>query len=171
MTYLLPEEPEAGGRRQSRVTVHTDQHDPDAAPPGSSAVTAFLESDYGFWRRLQADRGAYEAEKQRCAQLVVDAVERFRPGFAAAVQVIDVSTPLTRERYTGNWRGAMQARKPDASMVKALTQGGPRYGHPQLDGFWMAGQWVESWGGITTAAQSGRAAAMALCRSDGVPFA
>jgi len=31
----------------------------------------------------------------------------------------------------------------------------------------MAGQWVESWGGITTAAQSGRNAVRALCRRDG----
>jgi hypothetical protein len=67
--------------------------------------------------------------------------------------------------------GAMQARRPDSSLVGALLQRGPRYDHPALDGFWMAGQWVESWGGITTAAQSGRNAVRALCRKDGARFA
>ena len=79
--------------------------------------------------------------------------------------------PTTRERYTGNWMGAMQARRPDAGIVKSLLQGGPRYDHPGLAGFYLAGQWVESWGGITTAAQSGRNAVRALCKKDGARFA
>ncbi len=93
---------------------------------------------------MAGDRPAYEADKRRCADLVVEAIGRYRRGFADRVEVVDVSTPLTRERYTGNWLGAMQARRPDASMVKALLQGSPRYDHPGLAGFYMAGQWVES---------------------------
>jgi phytoene dehydrogenase-like protein len=170
MTYLLDDGPSVAGRRQWKVTLHTNRHDPGAAPEGKSAVTAFLESDYGFWRALHADSAAYDAEKQACAQLVIDAAEKHEPGFASKVEVIDVSTPITRERYTGNWMGAMQARKPDASMIKAMTQGSPRYDYPGLEGFWMAGQWVESWGGITTAARSGRNAIQRLCKRDGVPF-
>lgn len=56
-------------------------------------------------------------------------------------------------------------------MIKAMTQGSPRYDYPGLEGFWMAGQWVESWGGITTAARSGRNAIRAICKKDGIPFA
>jgi phytoene dehydrogenase-like protein len=170
VTLPLPGRPTAAGRPQSRVTVHTKHYDPEAAPPGKSAVTAFLESGYGFWRPLAADRDAYRAEKQACADLVIGALEQEAPGTSDAVEVVDVSTPLTRERYTGNWMGAMQARRPDSSLVGALLQRGPRYDHPKLDGFWMAGQWVESWGGITTAAQSGRNAVRALCRKDGARF-
>jgi phytoene dehydrogenase-like protein len=171
VTLLLPARQEVAGRRQTRVTVHSKHYDPEAAPPGKSALTIFLESEYGFWRSAASDREAYAAEKRACADLVIEAIERHVPGSAAAVEVVDVSTPLTRERYTGNWRGAMQARRPDTSLVGALIQRGPRYDHPSLDGFWMAGQWVESWGGITTAAQSGRNAVRALCRKDGARFA
>lgn len=35
---------------------------------------------------------------------------------------------------------------------------------------YMAGQWAEPWGGITTAAQSGRNAIKRMCRKDGVIF-
>jgi phytoene dehydrogenase-like protein len=170
VTLTLPERPDVAGRRQSRVTLHTKHYDPEAAPAGKSAITAFLESSYDHWRPLAADREAYAAEKRACADLVVAALERELPGAGEAVEVVDISTPLTRERYTGNWLGAMQARRPDSSLVGALLQRGPRYDHPELDGFWMAGQWVESWGGITTAAQSGRNAVRALCRKDGARF-
>ncbi len=171
VTLPLPRRPLAAGRRQSRVTVHTKHYDPEAAPAGKSAITAFLESGYDFWRPLASDRAAYAAEKRACADLVIEALEQELPGVARAVEVVDVSTPLTRERYTGNWMGAMQARRPDSGLIGALLQRRPRYDHPTLDGFWMAGQWVESWGGITTAAQSGRNAVRALCRKDGARFA
>ena len=171
LTYLLPDAPSAAGRRQHRITVQNKHYDPHAAPEGRSALTVFLESEYAFWKPLETERPAYEAEKRWCADLVIDAIGRHRPGFAETVEVVDVSTPLTRERYTGNWLGAMQAYRPDNGIVKALLQGGPRYDEPGLAGFYSAGQWVEAWGGITTAAQSGRNAVRALCKDDGAQFA
>ncbi len=170
VTLMLPGRPDVAGRRQSRMTVHTKHYDPEAAPAGKTAVTVFLESEYGFWQPLASDGPAYDAAKQACADLVIATLDDYLPGTAAAVEVVDVSTPLTRERYTGNWMGAMQARRPDSSLVGVLLQRGPRYDRRGLDGFFMAGQWVERWGGITTAAQSGRNAVRALCRKDGVLF-
>lgn len=170
VTVMLPGRPRAAGRRQARITVHARHGDPAAAAQGKTSITAFLESEYGFWKSLAADRPAYDAAKRVCAALVIATADGLRPGAAEAVDVVDVSTPLTRERYTGNWMGAMQARRPDSRVVGALLRRGPRYDYPGLDGFFMAGQWVESWGGITTAAQSGRNAVRALCRKDGVRF-
>lgn len=170
LTLILDGGREAAGRVQTRITVHNKYYDPSAAPEGKSALTVFLESSYPFWAALKEDRPAYEQEKARCAALVVRALEKERPGIGSRVEVVDVSTPLTRERYTGNWMGPMQARKPARSMFAALLAGGPRYGYPRLSGFYRAGQWVEAWGGITTAAQSGRNAIKALCRADRVPF-
>lgn len=83
---------------------------------------------------------------------------------------MDVATPLTRERYTGNFMGAMQARKPNRNMIKALAQGRPHYAYQGINGFYMAGQWVEAWGGITTAALSGRKAIQTMCKKDGKEF-
>ena len=102
---------------------------------------------------------------------MIATLDDYLPGTVAAVELVDVSTPVTRERYTGNWLGAMQVRRPDSSLVGALLQRGPRYDHPGLDGFFMAGQWVESWGGITTAAQSGpqRSARDLQEEPDGLP--
>ena len=102
--------------------------------------------------------------------MVITILERHYPVIEDRIAVIDVATPLTRERYTGNWMGAMQARKPNSNMIKALLQGNLQYAFKGIAGFYMAGQWVEAWDGITTAAQSGRKAVQAICRQDGKQF-
>ena len=151
VTYLLPGRPPAAGRRQPRITVHHKHHDArERRRPARARSPSSWSQSYAFWKDRFRTVPAYEAEKLRCAELVIDEIGRRRPGFAGRVEVVDVSTPLTRERYTGKpGMGAMQARRPDASMLRALLQGSPRYDHPGLAGFYQAGQWVESPGGIT----------------------
>ena len=41
---------------------------------------------------------------------------------------------------------------------------------PDLDNFYMAGQWVEPGGGVPTAASSARTAIQMVCKADGVEF-
>lgn len=170
VTYILSDPFEAAGRRHHKITVHNKYYDLDAAPQGKSALTVFLDSDYLWWQDIAADPARYREEKARCADMVIEIIGRYHPGFKDRIEVIDVSTPLTRERYTGNWLGAMQARKPSSNMIRALLQGGPQYAFKGIDGLYMAGQWVEPWGGITTAARSGRKAIQAMCKHDGKRF-
>jgi phytoene dehydrogenase-like protein len=82
------------------------------------------------------------------------------------VEMHDVATPMTWERYTGNWRGSYEGWLPSAQslmvrMSKTL---------PGLDNFYMAGQWVEPGGGLPTAAMSGRNVTQIICKKDKKPF-
>lgn len=166
VTYILHDSFNAAGREHGRITVHNKCFDPEAAPKGKSAITVFLDSDYLWWKDFASDKARYKREKERCAEAVIDIMEHYRPGFKDKIEVVDVSTPLTRERYTGNWMGAMQAWKPDSSIIRAILQSRPKYAYKDIQGLYMAGQWVEAWGGITTTAQSGRKAIQAMCRHD-----
>jgi phytoene dehydrogenase-like protein len=170
VTYILPQSVEVAGCTQHKLTVHRKDYDPDAAPQGKTGFTIFLESDYFWWVAIQKDRARYKKEKLRCAEMVLDVLEEHYPGFRAQVEVIDVSTPLTRERYTGNWMGAMQAKKPDSNLLKAFMTGGSKYSIGGLSHFYHTGQWAEAWGGITTAAQSGRNVIKQICREDKIDF-
>lgn len=170
VTYILPYDLKAAGREHSKITVHNKCFDPDAAPKGKSALTVFLDSDYFWWKKAASDPVRYNEEKGHCADAVIGAIELYYPGIRNKIEVVDVSTPLTRERYTGNLMGAMQARKPNENMIKALLQSGPQYAYKEVKGLYMAGQWVEAWGGITTAAQSGRKAIKTMCKHDGKKF-
>lgn len=170
ITYVLSQAFNCAGRTHLKMTLHNKFYDTSAAPLGKSALTVFLDSDYKWWQMMAADSKQYQTEKERCAHAVMAVIEGYYPGFSDKVEVIDVSTPLTRQRYTGNWMGAMQARKPNANILKALMQGKQHYAYKGIEGFYMAGQWVEPWGGITTAAQSGRKVIQTLCKRDGKKF-
>lgn len=170
VTYVLSDTFKAAGREHGKITVHNKFYDKDAAPEGKSAITVFLDSDYFFWKSIASDKNLYNAEKERCSEAVIEIIERNHPKFRDRVEVVDVSTPLTRERFTGNFLGAMQAMRPSSDIIKALLQGKPQYLYKSIDGLYMAGQWAESWGGITTASQSARKAVQSLCKNDGKRF-
>ena len=67
----------------------------------------------------------------------------------------DVATPMTFERYTGNWKGSFEGWQitPENSyvMMKPLSQT-----LPGLSSFYMCGQWVEPGGGLPTGVMSAR---------------
>jgi phytoene dehydrogenase-like protein len=78
----------------------------------------------------------------------------------------DLATPLTYWRNARSWRGAFEGWLPTTDnfmhhVPKTL---------PGLDGFYMAGQWVEPGGGVPTALMSGRQLAQILCDAAGRTF-
>jgi phytoene dehydrogenase-like protein len=138
------------------------------APPGQSVVQALFATPFDYWNELQhRDRAGYEAAKAQAADQVLDRLSAHLPGLAAAVEMTDVATPYTFWRYTRNWRGAYEGWLITPKLLghplpKAL---------PGLDGFFMAGQWVEPGGGVPLSLCSGRQVVQLLCHRDKIPFA
>ncbi len=138
-------------------------YDPSMAPEGKSVVTAsFIFTNYEYWKELSIDRLKYKAEKKALADEVISRLEMRFPGITKKVEVIDVATPVTYERYTGNWRGSYMGWKslPSATgrekgMSKTL---------PGLDCFYMGGQWVFPGGGVPGAIAAGRHLIQTICR-------
>jgi phytoene dehydrogenase-like protein len=141
--------------------------DPYMAPPGKSAVEIWYATRYDYWEKLAADRTAYEAEKKRIADLSIAELDRRWPGFASAVEVVDVPTPATYFRYTGNWQGSPDGWyiTPDnmgkRTMLRTL---------PGLSDLHMVGQWTGPFTGTVMAALSGRQLIQMLCKRDKTPF-
>lgn len=69
-------------------------------------------------------------------------------------------------RYTGTWQGSFMGWKPDVNVPRKLK----RKALPGLNGFYMAGQWVEYTGGISAAAKSGRDVVQISCKADNKTF-
>src|SRR5207237_851522 len=64
---------------------------------------------FEFWTDLQQnDPGRYQHEKHRVAEAVIAVLERSVADIRQAIEVIDVSTPATVIRHTGNWQGSME---------------------------------------------------------------
>ena len=150
--------------------------DPSAAPPGKSVVKVELWGNYDFWKKLSDTPEAVETEKDRIVQNVIRVLDRRFPGLAEHVEMVDVATPLTFERYTANWQGASQGWAPTAQAmgwVQESAQAGRWPASrtlPGLSHFYMAGQWLEPFGGVPAAALSGRGLIEMLCVRDGKIF-
>lgn len=156
------------GTELSEVSFRFFNFDPTFAPPGKTAVTCFLPTfNFERWVNLERDDpGYYQAEKHRVAEEVITILERRIPGVRKAIEVVDVSTPATIVRYTGNWKGSMEGwlLTPSTGFLPL------RNTLPGLRQFMMVGQWVRPGGGLPSGLMTARAAIQAICKSDGVPF-
>ena len=157
------------GTQLRQVSFRFFHFDPTFAPPGKTAVICFLPTyNFQFWVDLrQRDPAQYHAEKHRVAEAVIAILERSVANIRPAIEVIDVSTPATVIRYTGNWKGSMEGW--------LLTPGTgfrplPRT-LPGLRQFLMVGQWVMPGGGLPSGLMTARSAIQAVCTQDRVPFA
>lgn len=156
------------GTAQDHLSFRFFHFDPTFAPAGKTAVTCLLPTrNYRYWADLRAnDAPQYHVEKHRVAEAVIAVLERRLPRLRTAIEVMDVSTPATVMRYTGNWQGTMEGW---------LVEPGDRWRPlpstlPGLEGFLMAGQWVAPGGGLPSGPMTARPAVKAICKADHVPF-
>ncbi len=153
----------AGPLHLTRFTFHAFDHDPGLAPPGHLAAVAMLGGDYAWWEELSADRMAYLDEKNRLAESVVAALDTFSPGLSSRIRMVDVATPHTFRRYTGNFRGSFEGWLPTPRNYR--TQLPCRF--PEVQRLFFAGHWLIPGGGLPPAAYSGRHVACLMCQRDG----
>ena len=120
---------------------------------------------------MSADREKYEAEKKDIAIKIMQQMDKRIPDFSKHIEVIDVATPLTYERYTNNWKGSMEGWLLTKNSFTFLMNGkGMKKTLPSVENFMLLGQWVEPGGGIPTAAMSARNTIEALCRKEHKKF-
>jgi phytoene dehydrogenase-like protein len=152
-----------------QISFRVFHFDPTFAPPGKTAVTCVLPTyNFEFWVDLQQrDPAQYQAEKHRVAEAVIAILERRVADVRQAIEVVDVSTPATVIRYTGNWKGSMEGW-----LLTPSTGLRPlRRTLPGLRQILMVGQWVMPGGGLPSGLMTARSAIQAVCRQDRISFA
>lgn len=166
--YLLDEPLTTGGVTIHDIGVKHYCFDPSLAPAGKSSVVIMLKGSYGYWQRIYA-RKLYDTEQSQVADQMIEFLERVYPGFAADIEIKDVATPMSYERFTGNWLGStcgwLLTKGTMRLMIQGMSKSLPGLGH-----FYMAGQWVEPGGSVPVAAMSGRNAIQLICHDEGQPF-
>jgi phytoene dehydrogenase-like protein len=166
----VPLEPaiRVGEREVKSMHLRVFNFDPTLAPPGKTVLGVTLDTDWEWWSKQDRQSEVYRQEKERIGQQVVAALDRRFPGLTSQVEVLDVATPLTLRRYTGNWKGSFEGWAP------TVKEGGMRLTMkstlPRLDNFWMVGQWVSPGGGVPSGLMTGRNLAQVICRRDGRAF-
>ena len=169
MSFPLRQPTEIGDAVRDRLPVHIYNQDPTFAPAGKTSLVIMMPSSYEYWKKLSKDRAAYKEKKDQVASTVVELLDQRFPGISQKVEMVDVATPLTFERYTGNWKGSFEGwlLTPQNSFTMMNRM---RQALPGLQNFYMCGQWVEPGGGLPTGVMSGRRLLQTLCKKDGKKF-
>jgi phytoene dehydrogenase-like protein len=154
---------------RDRLSVHLYNHDNSLSPDGKTVLTIMIGTEYDYWKTLHDDITAYKTKKEEIARTVIGLLEQKFPGITSQVEMEDVATPVTFERYTGNWKGSFEGWliTPENSnvLVKPLSQS-----LPGLKNFYMCGQWIEPGGGLPTSVLSARRLIKRVCREEGRKF-
>ena len=133
------------------------------APIGCTVLTCLLHGDsYAYWAAAKAD-GSYATKKQETIALLIDRLADRIPEVKTTVEVTDMATPLTYERYCDTFQGSYMSH----------WEAGKRVPHAPIrfaPGIYFTGQRVSYSGGLPPAAETGHRTAQTLCKDFGVEF-
>lgn len=169
MSFALRQPAEIAEAVRERLPVHIFNQDPTLAPEGKTSLVVMMPSKYEYWHELAQDKVAYQEKKDQVARTIVTLLEQRFPGISQQVEMVDVATPLTFERYTGNWKGSFEGWliTPENSFTVMRPM---RQTLPGLQNFYMTGQWVVPGGGLPTGVVSSRGLLQMLCKEDKKKF-
>jgi len=149
------------------LELQTYGFDPSMAPAGKGVIKVELTSQYSYWKELSSDRKRYADAKQELAGRVIDILDnRYFTGLRQQVEVIDVSTLVTWERFTGGTMGLGIYPNKKMSFVSAILGAGRVSTLPGLSDFYFAGTWATSAGALFMNALSGKRVIQGICRRD-----
>ncbi len=172
LVMLLDQPVTIAGHECHSLEMQTYGFDPTMAPPGKGVIKVELVSTYSYWGSLYADRQRYDEEKQRVAEQVIDLLEKgYWKGIKEQVEVIDVPTLMTWERYMGGTHGFANMPNKKMNVVASFTGRGLETTLPGLSGFYFVGAWATSAGALFMNALSGRKVMKMICDKGSKRFA
>lgn len=151
-----------GGVEHKYLMFNSHNYDPTLAPRGKPVIACMLESRMAYWENLRRDLSAHRSVKDWIADRVIAELDSRFPGLADKVEIVDVATPPTFKRYTGNWQGTYEGFMLTPQTVNLRI---PQT-LPGLESLYMAGQWCQPGGGIPGAAVTARWVIQMMCRKD-----
>jgi ferredoxin-NADP reductase len=127
--------------------------DPDFSPPGTGSLVLTVIAYAEPWLKLSPSE--YMEAKTKMADKLITLSERIAPGLREHIEVMEIATPLTNIRYTGNPGGSIIGFDENFQGVgnAHLPNRGP------LEGLYFANAWVNIGGGFETCIESGWMAA------------
>lgn len=143
------------GSRYERMEAHINNYDPTVAPDGKTVISiSYYTKNADYWIDLrQSDEARYKAEKQKFAQMIIDAADVKFNGLKEKIEVTDIATPATFQRYTNNWKGSVQGWLPGKNFI---AQSPVKNELPGLKNFYFIGHWTIPGGGLPVAIKSAR---------------
>jgi prolycopene isomerase len=136
--------------------------DPTCAPAGKAVVTLATQTPYEWKNNWYKDTSykAYQELKEEVARRMIAVAEKVIPGLGEAIEVEEVDSPHTMERYTLNYKGAFMGWAP-TPYQSGLNRMKPK---TPIDRLWLAGAWTLPGGGQSACLYSGYSTAKEILK-------
>lgn len=156
---------QAGGLSFDELRINNYSEYQDHAPEGCTSLTCLLlGKSYDYWKAAKED-GTYKQKKQDLCDRFIAELEKFMPEIKGNIEVTDVATPCTYERYCNCFEGSwMSVWLPKGKAINYPSKA------KSVKGLYFASQRTMSPGGLPCTVLSGRTAAQYLCRDNKVKF-
>jgi phytoene dehydrogenase-like protein len=142
--------------------------DPTLAPKGKSTFIVFYSTDFDYWEKLKQDIEAYKREKQNILHQTIQALEEHFPGIMEDIEVSDVATPLTYQRYTHVWKGSYMTwiQTPrNSDKLRRIP-----YQLPGIKNLYFSGMWLMPPGGLPCGLKTSRDIIQIICHEENKSF-
>ncbi|MFH0854988.1 MAG: NAD(P)/FAD-dependent oxidoreductase [Candidatus Omnitrophota bacterium] len=118
------------------------QVEPVLVPNGKGSLLIMVMDSYDNWDNLSPEE--YKAKKQEAAKKLIKRAEEYLPGLTRAIEVMEIATPKTMERYGSSPRGAIYgfAQTPEQSVFRRLPL------KTDVRGLFLTGAWTQPGAGI-----------------------
>ncbi|NQT77571.1 MAG: NAD(P)/FAD-dependent oxidoreductase [Bacteroidetes bacterium] len=152
--------------------IANSSRDPSVAPEGKGILMLYAPCsiEYGdFWKTEVDSSGnfirgaAYKSFKKEYADILIQRVEeKLIPGLRSHIEVLDIATPMTYLRYTGNRNGAIMGFRPSFRNIRNKVA---HYSTP-VENLFIGSQWAELGGGIPNAVRAGMNSALLIIKNE-----
>ena len=161
MTFTKVRPVKVGTQDVDSISLKSYEYEEDFGNEGRVVLQTIVwqtDPDYKFWKNLPHEE--YGNFKRKTAEEILERLEEVYPNLQGNIEILDVWTPLTYERYCGAYHGSYMSfiTKPH---VKQVNMDGRIRG---LDNLIVAGQWTAAPGGLPMAACSGKFAVQRIKR-------
>jgi prolycopene isomerase len=121
-------------------------------------MSIMMPSGYDFWSNLT--KREYDIKKEELANILINKAEKIIPGLSNFIKIVEVATPITMEKYTGTYKGAVYgwSQKLSQSGIKRLSQ------KTKIDNLYLASAWTYPGGGIVGVSYAGEQVARKISK-------
>ena len=144
--------------------------DPSLAPEGKGTMMIFVAAELDYADRWKTETGpngemirgdAYKAFKKSYADILLKRVEeQLVPGLRDHIEMCNIATPVTFQRYTKNHGGSMMGARPGMKNMRAKVAG---Y-HTHIPNLYISGHWAEYGGGVPPTVRAAANAVLLITR-------
>ena len=176
LMMFLAQPENIGGQECEYLHLQLYGFDDSMAPAGKGVIKVEFHGQPSYFSGVHNDPAAYQAKKNKIAEQVITLLDRQFPGLREDVEVVDVATLRTWERYMGGTLGhnnyPRKYESPaDIRQVLDFMLGLNRiFTLPGLQNFFFTGQWVTSMGSLFSNALTGKTVVQKICQQCHVSF-